>query len=307
MKDYLTFLNEKYPIRRSKEQKEGFIKYVKEEVSGYNVDVETLEKEHNNILIGDVEKAKVIFTAHYDTPATSLVPNLMLPKNKVLGLIYAFSYPILLAFASLGIAYLIYWMFKLPYAVFAVMYIVLYLGSFYLLTRCFPNKNNYNDNTSGVASILSIIEENKSDNVAFILFDNEEKGLLGSKAYQKNHKELMKDKLVINLDCVGNGNNFIVIYKGKTMENPLFKVLKNSIISNSNYNVEFINSKKALGNSDHKSFDLGIGVVATKKSKRGIYYTPRIHTNKDTEVNSNNIYFISNKITDFIKELGNNH
>ena len=30
MKDYLTFLNEKYPIRRSEEQKEEFIKYVKE-------------------------------------------------------------------------------------------------------------------------------------------------------------------------------------------------------------------------------------------------------------------------------------
>ena len=59
MKDYLTFLNEKYPIRRSKEQKEEFIKYVKEEVSGYNVDVETLEKEHNNVVIGDVENAKV--------------------------------------------------------------------------------------------------------------------------------------------------------------------------------------------------------------------------------------------------------
>ena len=44
MKDYLTFLNEKYPIRRSKEQKEEFIKYVKEEVSGYNVDVDKLHK-----------------------------------------------------------------------------------------------------------------------------------------------------------------------------------------------------------------------------------------------------------------------
>lgn len=303
MKDYLTFLNEKYPIRRSKKQKEEFIKYVKEEVSVYNVDVETLEKEHNNILIGDVENAKVVFTAHYDTPATSIVPNLMLPKNKVLGLIYAFSYPILLAFASLGIAYLIYWMFNLPYAVFALMYIVLYLGSFYLLTRCFPNKNNYNDNTSGVAAILSLIEKNKNNHIAFILFDNEEKGLLGSKAFQKKHKEIMKDKLVINLDCVGNGNNIIVIYKEKVIDNALFNCLKDHLKSNELYNVEFINYKNALGNSDHKSFDLGIGVVATKKSKRGIYYTSRIHTNRDIEVSSDNIYFLNEEISKFIENI----
>ena len=98
MKDYLAFLNEKFPIRRSKEQKEEFIKYVKEEISGYNVDVETLEKEHNNILIGDVENAKVVFTAHYDTPATSIVPNLMLPKNKVLGLIISSFFISLITF-----------------------------------------------------------------------------------------------------------------------------------------------------------------------------------------------------------------
>ncbi|MBQ2891625.1 MAG: M28 family peptidase [Bacilli bacterium] len=303
MKDYLTFLNEKYPIRRSKEQKEAFIKYVKEEVSGYNVEIEILEKEHNNIVIGDVENAKVVFTAHYDTPATSIVPNLMLPKNKVLGLIYAFSYPILLAFASLGIAYLIYWILKLPYFVFAVMYIILYLGSFYLLTRCFPNKNNYNDNTSGVATILTLIEQNKNDNIAFILFDNEEKGLLGSKAFQKKHKEIMKDKLVINLDCVGNGDHFIIIYKEKTVENSLFNCLKEHLNSNDLYSVEFINFKKALGNSDHKNFDLGIGVVATKKSKRGIYYTSRIHTNRDIEVSSDNIYFLSEEISKFIENI----
>ena len=303
MKDYLTFLNEKYPIRRSKKQKEEFIKYVKEEVSEYSVDVETLEKEHNNILIGDVENAKVVFTAHYDTPATSIVPNLMLTKNKVLGLIYAFSYPILLAFASLGIAYLIYWMFNLLYAVFALMYIVLYLGSFYLLTRCFPNKNNYNDNTSGVAAILSLIEKNKNNHIAFILFDNEEKGLLGSKAFQKKHKAIMKDKLVINLDCVGNGNNIIVIYKEKVIDNALFNCLKDHLKSNELYNVEFINYKNALGNSDHKSFDLGIGVVATKKSKRGIYYTSRIHTNRDIEVSRDNIYFLNEEISKFIENI----
>ena len=171
MKDYLSYLNEYYPIRRSKEDKEKFIEYIKEEVIDYNVSVETIKNEHNNIVIGDVENAKVIFTAHYDTPAAAIIPNLMLPKNKVLSHLYAFGMPIILALICLFISYVFTSLFKLPDVVFASIYVVLYLGSYYLLTRFFTNKNNYNDNTSGVATILSLIEMNKSDKIAFILFE----------------------------------------------------------------------------------------------------------------------------------------
>ena len=113
----------------------------------------------------------------------------------------------------------------------------------------------------------------------------------------------MKDKLVINLDCVGNGNNIVVIYKEKVIDNALFNCLKDHLKSNELYNVEFINYKNALGNSDHKSFDLGIGVVTTKKSKRGIYYTSRIHTNRDIEVSSDNIYFLNEEFSKFIENI----
>ena len=64
-------LVEKFPIRRSKEQKEAFRAWAVEQATqmGYQAQVEAV-KDHNNVVIGDPETAKAVFTAHYDTPAT---------------------------------------------------------------------------------------------------------------------------------------------------------------------------------------------------------------------------------------------
>ena len=56
MKDYLNYLIEKFPVRRTKIEKENFQKYVKKEITNYQVENQTLEKKHTNIVIGNVEK-----------------------------------------------------------------------------------------------------------------------------------------------------------------------------------------------------------------------------------------------------------
>ena len=55
------------------------------------------------------------------------------------------------------------------------------------------------------------------DRVCFILFDNEEKGLLGSKALAKKYKNIKQNKLVINFDCVSDGD-YLYFFPTKAME-----------------------------------------------------------------------------------------
>lgn len=298
--DYLNYLNENYPIRRTKKEKENFRNYIIDEVNktNYKVNVE-INDNHNNVIIGDINNAKVIFTAHYDTPATSIVPNLMLPRNVFIGMTYQLGIPMLLSILSLVIAFLISNFIDTEVSFTVVLYLVLYLSSFYLLTRCFKNKNNKNDNTSGVATVLSIVNRCPRNDVAFVLFDDEEKGLLGSKAFNKKYKNLLNDKLVINFDCVGVGNNIIFIAKPGAELHPLYKTLIQNFKSNNDYNVLFYPIKGSLSNSDYKNFYNGVGVMACKKRKN-IYYTSKIHTNKDNEASSLNIEFIVNNIIDFI-------
>lgn len=302
MTNYLEKLIKDFPIRRSTEQKTLFMEYVKKEVKNYNVECVTLEKKHTNIIIGDVEKADVVFTAHYDTPGRSLFPNLMMPKNYILALLYGLGIPVIIALFSLICAYSIrdLFGFELPLMVF--LYLLIYFGAFYLFTRAYTNVNNSNDNTSGVSTILGLTEKGYK-NVAFILFDNEEKGLLGSKAYKKANKDMINKKLLINLDCVGNGNNVIVTAKKATRNLESYNILKQKFNSDDNYSVVFTNMEKTRSNSDHKNFDLSIGIMACKKSKFGIYYTDRIHTHQDTLVDFNNIAFITKNLCSFIDVL----
>ena len=305
--NYLKEINEKFPIRKTEEQKQAFRQYVIGKVAEKGVDakVEKLGK-HNNVVIGNPETAKTVFTAHYDTPCASLFPNLMLPRNK--GLFNLYQYSIILLFVIIAIvpAITIGMGLLQSYLAYGVIFLALYLGLFFLCLKTFTNKHNANDNTSGVATVLSIIDKlskEQLEKVAFILFDNEEKGLLGAKAYNKAHKEQMKDKLLVNFDCVANGNNVIFIAKQKAEENPYYAILKDNFIGNEDFNVGFYSFKDSVSNSDYKRFEQGVCCVACKKSKKGILYTPYIHTKKDVVADIKNIEFLANCSANYIDKI----
>ena len=306
MKNYLTYIDEKFPIRRSNEEKSEFIRFAIDEARelGYDSNVETTKK-HNNLVFGNLDSAKVVFTAHYDTPASSLIPNLMMPRNLFLGYLYAFFYPILLSFLSIGAAYLITNPFNLgdylPIAMVGI-YMALYLSSYFISVRCFKNKRNLNDNTSGVATLFALMNDYKGNNAAFVLFDNEEKGLLGSKAFAKKHKELLKDKLVINYDCVGNGEHIIFIAKNGAENHELYNSFKAVSNPSEKYQTYFYPMKGSMGNSDYKSFNNGVGVMACNKGKVG-FYTARIHTNRDDVACYENILYLTQHACEFLNEI----
>lgn len=305
MNNYLDFLNENFPIRKTKTEKGKFREYaVKEcEEKGFSVQVEKLEGKHENVIIGDVKNAKVVFTAHYDTPAKCIYPNLMTPRNPIFGYAYALFFPLLMAFLSLVLAFGLEKVFKFGQYGAVIVYVIIYFSLFFLATRCFKNKRNFNDNTSGIATILELVSANAGKRVAFILFDNEEKGLLGSKAYAKTHKDLVENKLVINLDCVGNGNNILFIAKEGAQKLDCFKKLKSRVEKNAKYNLLFFPKKGSIGNSDYKNFNTGVGVMACSKSKLIGYYTSRIHTSLDFVANNENIIFLTNYLTKFVNSI----
>jgi Zn-dependent M28 family amino/carboxypeptidase len=192
------------------------------------------------------------------------------------------------------------------YEAFLVMFMVAYYGLFFGIMRGFKNKNNYNDNTSGVATILSIIDELSKDalnEVAFILFDNEEKGKKGSAVYFKDHKDEMKERFLINFDCVGNGENIIFIAQEGAINSQEFKQLKGTFENSDEFTLDFCTHKEAQSNSDHKNFPCGVACIACKKSKNGILYTPNIHTNKDVIAYNSNIDYIAKNIVLFIDNI----
>jgi hypothetical protein len=305
--DYLKEINEKYPIRKTEEQKESFRKYVLEKASEKGIDarVEKLDK-HNNVVIGNPIMAKTVFTAHYDTPCASPFPNLMMRTNK--GLFYLYQFAIIFVFLAIALipAIVIGMGILNSELAYAGIFLTLYFGLFILCFKAFTNKNNANDNTSGVATILTLIEKLSKDQlekVAFILFDNEEKGKKGSAAYFKDHKDEMKERFLINFDCVGNGENIIFIAQEGAINSQEFKQLKGTFENSDEFTLDFCTHKEAQSNSDHKNFPCGVACIACKKSKNGILYTPNIHTNKDVIAYNSNIDYIAKNIVLFIDNI----
>ena len=73
---------EKYEVRKSRKQKTAFMDYVQSTAAEMDYESHT-EKGYfgaRNIVIGNPDKAKVIYTAHYDTCAVMPFPNFITPK-----------------------------------------------------------------------------------------------------------------------------------------------------------------------------------------------------------------------------------
>lgn len=306
---HLDNLNKTYPIRKTDKEKLDFRRYILDSLAKKGIDARVERTEdfnNNNIIIGDPTTAKAVFTAHYDTPARSLFPNIIIPKNKLVFYLYQFVPITLLLAISLGLGYLAGFVFSDSMPIFLGVYLITYYAAFYLMMRAGKNQNNHNDNTSGVATVLSIIDglsEDELRNVAFILFDNEEKGKKGSAAYFKDHKEKMKGKFLINFDCVGNGDNIIFIAQKDAVDSRKFEILKNSFKDSGDYKVDFCTYKEGNSNSDHKNFPKGVACVACEKTKRGLLYTPYIHTSKDIVANNENISIIAKNTCVFAKNI----
>lgn len=282
-----------FPVRKSKRQKQAFRDAVQSYVKGQGYD-STVEKGSfgaRSIVIGDPEKAKYLITAHYDTCARLPIPNLITPCN-----FWPFmAYQILLVVVIMAAAFIPGVLIgivtgnaplggAISYALVWIFLILMMIGP--------ANPSNVNDNTSGVVTLLEIVRsmpENQRHKVCFVLFDLEEAGLVGSASYRKTHKKASDHQLVLNLDCVGDGDR-ILLFPTKKLNKDRKKLT--SLYKCCGYfgkkSVTIREKGFSIYPSDHANFPYGIGICALRPSKFGLYIG-KIHTPKDTVLDKTNV------------------
>lgn len=294
---------ERFEIRKSKAQKSAFIEYIQQLASerGYSFRVEKGSMGARNIVIGDPDRAKVVYTAHYDTCPVMPVPNFITPKNFFIYLLYQLALSAVMIALVLtigvgipsiagqaGLAEEICDLLVLP-----VTYLALF-GLLYLLMAGPANRHTANDNTSGVTvlvDLLCTLPEEKRDAVALVFFDLEEVGLVGSSAFAKAHKKAMKDRLLMNFDCVSDGTNLLFALRKPAKK--FAPAIESAFPQNDEFSVE-VTSKGVFYPSDQMNFSCGVGVAALKRTKRGnLLYMDRIHTPKDTVYREENIVYLT--------------
>ena len=276
-----------YGVRFFPKQKKRFREFIGDELENLGFQWEVID---GNIVVGNVEEADYIITAHYDTPG--IMPQWMNYIIKYFGHTRQVSFTILLVAMFFTFSY-----FRLH-----IINNILFLWMLFIFI---PNKNNYNDNTSGILTLLNIAYEMSIDpkewylkeKVALVFFNNEEWGLLGSAAmrkYWKKSKISLEEKNIINVDCVGNGDMVMLTHGEETsLVESLYDVLKNS-------SKEIIKYKyKVIPLSDEYTFKDGniTGVIFCNRTRvPGGYYIPLVHSPKDKVLKLENIYWLTEEI-----------
>ncbi len=294
----------KYEIRKTKKQKSAFLSAVTDYADrcGYSVKVENGKFGSRNIVIGDPEKANTLVTAHYDTPASIGLPNFITPCNPVAFVICQILMLFPFYFLSFFAAFLVDLVSDNVPFILLVSYIAYFVLLFLLMIGP-ANRHTANDNTSGVVTLLEIMAtmpENQRDKVCFVLFDLEEAGLIGSSSYRKQHKAATDRQTVLNLDCVGDGDH-IVLFPGKKFKKEgRMGALRGFVSECGKKSISIREKGFAYYPSDQKHFPYGVGIAAFKKAKFIGLYCDRIHTWRDTVLESTNVNILRAAIISYI-------
>ena len=291
-----------YEVRKTDKQKDAFIRWAGTYADGLGLAMQIEESgkliRTRNLVFGDLKTAKTLITAHYDTCARMPFPNFMTPNSWTVIILTQGLLPILF-FLALGIfsgfasakllpLFLPKWAVTIAAS---LMVAAVSFGIVGLMLFGSQNPHTANDNTSGVAAVLLLMAEfaGRKD-VAFVLFDNEEKGLLGSSAFVKAHPTLQKWAFIVNFDCVSDGDALLFNYAKGAKNNAVTKKIVAALEETApQYGKRAVTgqSPKVFYPSDQLVFARGTAFAALKGKK--VLYLDRIHTAKDTVFDDRNL------------------
>lgn len=282
-----------FPVRKSKKQKLAFRNALRPYVEGlgYSMTVEEGSMGSRNVVLGDPKTARYLITAHYDTCAAMFLPNLITPCNFLTFLLYQLFLTAVIMIPAVAASMLVSYL--LPGSMLALWaFELLLIGSLLLMMFGPANRSNANDNTSGVVTLLQIaknLPQSDRSKVCFVLFDLEEAGLIGSSSYRTAHKKESNEQMVLNLDCVGDGDEIMFFPTAKLKKDEKrMNLLRRCCSQLRTKRVSIREKGFSIYPSDQANFPLGVGICALKKGKLGLYMD-RIHTKKDTILEETNV------------------
>lgn len=294
----------RFQVRKTRDQKSAFIEFMREHFPELRIEEGGFPR-CRNLIIGDADNAEILLSAHYDTCARLPFPNFICPQNLLLYILYSLLICIPFFIVSAAADALLSFISD-SFAVHFAISILLFFGLFYLIfIGGKPNQHTANDNTSGVIALCEIyaaLSPEEREKTAFIFFDHEESGLFGSAFFRKKHRSASKAKLLINFDCVSDGDHILIVRSSKARK-KYGSSLDAAFADMGGKTVHMASSAAVIYPSDQAGFPLGVAVAAMHKAPLVGLYLSRIHTARDTVFDEENLRFIRAGIKKFYSQL----
>jgi len=288
---------ERFQLRKTRRQKTAFIEWLTESLQKEGIECRVESggmARSRNIIVGDVASAKTVFAAHYDTAPLMPFPNFITPCNPVATVLYM----LLIAAGTVLLMGGFRWAVGLLIADPAIVSILSLAFIWFIVGMLLFGKANphtANDNTSGVITLCEImlaLSPEQREKVAFVFFDNEEIGLVGSAFFARKHKKEMREKPLINFDCVSDGDHLLMLRSRKMRKSAFDALLTEAFSSRDNVTVHFVSTASAYFPSDQSNFPCHVAAAFFHRQPLIGLYMGRIHTGRDVIFTRENIRFL---------------
>ncbi len=301
LKDYL--------VRKTADQKTRFIALMQQHFPELTVEADKGGK-NRNLILGHVSQAKILLTAHYDTCARMPFPNFVTPKNMAVYLGYSLLVTVPFFLLLFLVKALVQGLIPDPeagrLAGFYIGYAAMMGAMYFLLIGGPANRFTANDNTSGIITLIEIYDalpEELRGQVAFVFFDNEESGLLGSKFFRKHHKQDgLEHKLLVNYDCVSDGDHMLFVLNKKALA-AWEEAFRAAYPSTDEKTFLLESDKKAFYPSDQRGFPVNAAVSSMNMHKYFGLYMDKIHTDRDRCFDTRNIDYLRQGTLSLLRRL----
>ena len=163
MNEFAERIERDFPVRRKEKEKVDFrtwLVYTLKEL-GYSPKLESgtsaLSAGGNvtNVVVGDIEKAKIVLAAHYDTGVREVLPPLICPTRPATYMLYEALMPLLALAVSFLISFGVTFALNMPNMTLPLFLLLLVVGLFYPKYGK-SETNNKNATTSGVIALLEV-------------------------------------------------------------------------------------------------------------------------------------------------------
>lgn len=250
-----------------------------------------------NMIIGDIENAKVVLTAHYDTGSFLRFPGLITPKNPMLSILFM----LIPAFAAV---LLLGWLLNLVFDSLLLALIVC-LGLLILVTTVLAIQCASNDNTTGVIALcelLSVLTTAERSKAAFVFFDRRGSIMTGSVYFRAKYKKQLADKLLINFDCASAGDN-ILVSASKAARADCAGIIKDCFLPTQNKAILFAKAENIYYPSDQVGFKKTVAVAVLKHKRFIGYCMDRTRVWEDTVLDKENIKLLCESIHRLLMQI----
>lgn len=302
LKNYLLTV---HPVRKSPAQKKEFREWLTRELkrAGWKAYEETYGKWNGsvNVVAGDPDQASVFICTHYDTGSRMLLPNFVSPTNILAHVCYHLAAALGLVAAAFLVSLAVCFPINQP-GLMLPLFLALVVVMLWYAAYGPANGNNANGNSSGVLALLAMAKTTHFDKrVCLVFLDNNERNLLGAAAFKKKHFNKAAECLFFNLDCVGDGENLLLIpSKYSRWDAELLVCLEEGFPEGAAPEPRILTKGLQYFPSDNKKFKFHV-TLCTCRYLAGLgYYIPHLRTKKDTVLREENIAYIAGSLGKFL-------